>query len=121
MKCYFQQGKSLIKKTLYIKKTKGHLRFKQFLTIVTIKTTFEGIKAFKINAKNYLQKKKEKKEENNYNVPLTLKDLRSYIIKNRNCKTFFESLVITDPQPGSIKFTMCSPSPQKPTPELQLV
>lgn len=66
------------------------------------------------------QKKKEKKkEEKNYH--LTLKDLRFYIIKNRNCKTLFESQVITDPQPGSIKFTICSPSPQKPTPELQLV
>lgn len=62
-KCYFEQGKSLIKKTLYIKKTKGHLRFKQLLTIVTIKTTFEVIKAFKINAKNYMQKRKEKKRK----------------------------------------------------------
>lgn len=30
---------------------------------LTIKTTFEGIKAFKINAKNYLQKKKENKKK----------------------------------------------------------
>lgn len=65
MKCYFQQGKSLIKKALYIKKTKGHLRFKQLLTIVTIKTTFEGITAFKINAK---KKKKTKTKKLPFNI-----------------------------------------------------
>lgn len=112
-------GKKLNQKDIIYQENQGAFKIQAIINYrLTIKTTFEVIKAFKINAKNYLQKRKEKKE-NNYH--LTLKGLRFYIIKNRNCKTFFESLVITDPQPGSIKFTMCSPSPPKPTPELQLV
>lgn len=62
------------------------MRFKIINYRLTIKTTFEGIKAFKINAKSYLQKKRKQKE-NNYH--LTLKGLRFYIIKNQNCKKKF--------------------------------
>ena len=43
------------------------------------------------------------------------------IINYIKIKSLTMILILTHPHPGSMKFIMCSSSPRKPTPELQLV
>lgn len=57
---FLSTGKKLNQKDIIYQENQGAFKIQAIINYrLTIKTTFEGIKAFKINAKNYLQKKRK--------------------------------------------------------------